>query len=378
MASHPSEPTLTDTQIGFIAAFSDAASAASMVGSAFILLVYARFPPLRRLSFTLVAALAATDFLNQIFDVISPSAADLRDMASGAQPTSALCYVQAVGDSFFEMASVLWTACIAMLLYSTVMWRWRWEDTWRTLGRFAAVVFSLAAALTIAPAAAGALGSGGTDCWIRPAYWPWRLGIFFVPLWLVIIFNTVCYVRVFILLRRTVRMAGAGDAVAVAISGMMARLSVYPFILAWVWLLPSIAALIEAAGGGQPYGLAFVASVVASLQGLFNACAYGFSPGVREALADLPVCHACCRRCARCCTRLCCTGGSGGAAGDDDNAAGGAQAVQTPKLLAEPSGLGGPATVVTNNQLLLVGGGESERSLPVPTGPTAATSFFPK
>ena len=143
-----------------------------------------------------------------------------------------------------------------------------------------------------------------------------------------------------------------------------------------MWLLPSIAALIEAAGGGQPYGLAFVASVVASLQGLFNACAYGFSPGVREALADLPVCHACCRRCARCCTRLCCTGGSGGAAGDDDNAAGGAQAVQTPKLLAEPSGLGGPATVVTNNQLLLVGGGESERSLP--TGPTAATSFFPK
>ena len=332
MASDPVASTLSDSEITAITVFSDIASSLSIIGSLFILYVYTAFPALRRLSFTLVAALAATDVLNQIFDLISPSPADLRAMAAGEAPTSSLCLAQAVGDSFFELASCAWTSCIAFLLYATVMWRWRLEDTWGTLARFAIPVFIFAAALTIAPWAAGVFGSSGVDCWIRAENFGWRLGSFFVPLWLIIAFNTAAYVRVFLLLRRTVRMAGANDAVALAIGGMMARLAVYPFILAIVWTLPSIAAIIEAAGGGQPFGLALVAATVAGLQGLFNALAYGFSPGVREALAATPLFGACCARCAHSCSRLCCTTGGDSTVSDNSAAA---RAVESPKLLAE-------------------------------------------
>lgn len=363
MTSAPSEPGLTDSEIGWITALSDVASVASICGSVFILLVYARFPALRRLSFTLVAALAATDILNQVFDLISPAPSDLRAMAAGEAPTSGLCLAQAIGDSFFELASVAWTACIAALLYVTVVWRWRLEDSWAVLARFAAAVVVFAAALTIAPGAAGAFGSGGTDCWIKPDYWGWRLASFYVPLWLIVAFNTAVYVRVFLLLRRTVRLAGSNDAVARAISGMMARLSVYPFILAAVWLLPSIAALIEATGGGQPYGLALVATIVAGLQGLFNALAYGFSPGVREALAEVPLFAACCRRCSRGCSRLCCTDGSTDASTTDAAAA---RAIESPKLLATAS----------IKSLFLVTGDEGATPALQP-GAAAATSYFP-
>lgn len=73
-----------------------------------------------------------------------------------------------------------------------------------------------------------------------------------------------CYIRVLKLLRRTVAMAGPNDPVAASIRGMMSRLSVYPFILACVWLLPSINAIVEASRGGrQVFGLALVAQAIA-------------------------------------------------------------------------------------------------------------------
>lgn len=50
----------------------------------------------------------------------------------------------------------------------------------------------------------------------------------------------------------------------------------------------------------------------AGTQGLWNSMAYGFSPGVRDALADTPGCRRCCRSCKTLGPRLCCTAGDGG------------------------------------------------------------------
>ena len=40
----------------------------------------------------------------QIFNFVSPSGKDLEAMSTGAEPVNALCYVQAIGDSFFELS----------------------------------------------------------------------------------------------------------------------------------------------------------------------------------------------------------------------------------------------------------------------------------
>lgn len=61
--------------------------------------------------------------------------------------------------------------------------------------------------------------------------------------------------------------------------------------------------------------------------------AYGFSPGVRDALADTPGCKRCCRSCRTLGPRLCCTAGEGaqtcgsGTTGGNGAIAGGADAL---------------------------------------------------
>lgn len=73
-------------------------------------------------------------------------------MAAGARPVSGLCYTQAIGDSFFELSSVLWTSAIAETLYVSVVWRLRPEQVAALLPRFAAVCLGLPALLAALPA----------------------------------------------------------------------------------------------------------------------------------------------------------------------------------------------------------------------------------
>ena len=99
-----------------------------------------------------VAILSATDFAAQILNFVSPSGSDLEAMAMGQKPVSALCYTQAIGDSFFELSSVLWTSAIAETLYVSVVWRLRPEQVAALLPRFAAVCLGLPALLAALPA----------------------------------------------------------------------------------------------------------------------------------------------------------------------------------------------------------------------------------
>jgi len=280
-------------------------SSLSIVGSVFILACYAALPRLRRLSFTLVAALSVTDVFNQLWDLIGPSAADLLAMQAedgrGGHVTT-LCMAQAVGDNFFELASVLWTAALAAHLYMAVIWRWKLSDTWSTVGKFAAVCYGVPLILTIVPGALKAFGPAGESCWIvdRLSYLRWVC--FYVPLWLVFAFNAAVYVRVLSLLRATAARATPGDAATDSIRALSQRLNVYAFILLAVWTFPSINQVVETATRRQVFGLFLIASASAGLQGLLNALAYGLSAGVRDAVRD--VLAGWCPRCIKSTTAL--------------------------------------------------------------------------
>jgi cAMP receptor-like G-protein coupled receptor len=281
-----SEGRVTLSQLEAVIGVASLTSALSIVGSGFILVCYAALPRLRRLSFTLVAALSVTDVFNQLWDLIGPPAADLARMQSGGAVTT-LCLAQSAGDNLFELASVLWTAAIAAHLYMTVIWRWRLPDTWATLGKFAAVCFTIPLILTIVPGAMGAFGPAGESCWITDDYAYMRWVCFYVPLWAVFAFNAAVYVRVLSLLRATAARATPGDAAVESIRAISKRLNVYPFILLAVWTFPSINQVVESAGKRQVFGLFLVASASAGLQGLLNALAYGLSGGVRDAVRDV-------------------------------------------------------------------------------------------
>lgn len=312
--------SLTVSQLSAISGLSAFSSVLSLCGSTFVICCYLAFPRLRKLSFSLVFLLAVSDWWNQIFDLISPSADELALMEANPNIVTTTCMAQAVGDNFFELSSVLFTTAIAWTLHQTVMYRKQIEDSWRNWAKYCAVCYGVPLILTIAPGAAGAFGATGSECWIKADQVGWKFGVFFVPLWIAITYNAVVYFRVLKLLKRTVAMAGPTDPVAMQIQALSARLSVYPFILAVIWILPSINMIVEAATKQVVFGLVLVSAFVAGLQGFFNSMAYGFSPGIRDALANTVGCRYICKRCGNAGQKLCCVGGGGGGGGNEGGA----------------------------------------------------------
>ena len=114
---------LTQDQIDATQGVASFVSALSVLGSCFIVLCYARFMHLRKLAFRLVALLSLTDVLNQLFDFVGPSAAELAAIRAGQAPVSGACLAQALGNSFLELSSVMWTTTIAYTLYLFVALR---------------------------------------------------------------------------------------------------------------------------------------------------------------------------------------------------------------------------------------------------------------
>jgi hypothetical protein len=286
---------LTADQISLVTALSELVSALSLAGSLFITVAFLYFKRLRSFSFMLVATLSLTDFVGQVLDFVQPPSVELEAMDRGA-PLTAACWVQALSDSFFQLASVLWTTAIAATLYMSVFLRMPADVVERKYKWFALACYGVPAVLTLLPLSDAAYGPAGGWCWIRGNKDYWRYIQFYAPLWLAIIFNAVVYTRVVMLLRRTMAAAkqvsagmggGSDDEAVHTMHAILRRLQVYPFILLVVWLPASVNRLYESATGQQVFGLYLAQKMCSNSQGMLNALAYGLSAGVREALWDV-------------------------------------------------------------------------------------------
>jgi len=287
---------LTADEINTIDWVSTVIQSLSLAGSLFIIACFWKFHHLRKFSFVLVAILSCCDAVNQVTDLLQPSAADLVEMRARGAPYSPLCYVQAVGQSFLELSSVLWTSAIAATLYITVLLRRQLDANACVLAQFAAVCFGLPLVLTAIAGGIGALGPSGAWCYIVEEYQYWRFVGLYGPLWCCVIFNTFVYLRVYWLLNTTLKSkTAASDGVAASVRAIMKRLQFYPFILVVVWSFATVNRIWEAAGGRQVFALYLLQRAFSSTQGLLNALAYGLSPGVREAIRELlvPYCKCC-------------------------------------------------------------------------------------
>lgn len=296
--------SLDDNEITATLIASDVMSAISGIGSLFILVCYFRYSNLRRFAFTLVAILSFTDVLNQVTEFIQPSVQELDEIKRTGVLTPA-CWAQALTDSYFELASVLWTSAIAATLWLVVFYRLDQTQLYAKLKWMAAICYGIPAVLALLPIADNAYGVAGAWCWIPSTTrsrqnaagdtsgsnsgvgkWVWQWIVFYVPLMIAITFNTVVYVRTYALLQRTIRTAGENDSSAQALRGVMRRLQLYPVVLAVIWLPAIVNRAYETATGNQVFALYFIQKVFSSSQGLWNACIYGLSQGVREAITE--------------------------------------------------------------------------------------------
>lgn len=156
---------LTDSEISTVNAVSTVVSVLSLLGSLFILCAYVMFKRLRTFTFSLVAMLSLTDMGNQIFDMLQPPSQDIYRMQRGEMEVTDLCYAQAVGDTFFELASVLWTTAIAYTLYTVVIRKVKVAESAVTMFKYAVVCYGIPTIATIAPAIDNAYGPAGGWCW---------------------------------------------------------------------------------------------------------------------------------------------------------------------------------------------------------------------
>lgn len=244
----------------------------SMLGAVFIVGVYVAFKDLRCYASRLVVYMEVLDFLNAIAYML-PSSKEY-------------CITQAVISSYFSLGSILMTAVIAYSLYASTLKQAR--NVEKHEGEYVALSLFLPLPAALLPLTTHSFGKGHGWCWIhltRHDYWVplmWRLVSFYVPLWIVILFNTFVYTRIIRTAKRNYSYTLAESSSA---DKVVKTLVWYPLILAGSFLPITIVRILEAVDPeSDNFELMLVSGVVMGLNGIGNAIVYGFTPSVRYAL----------------------------------------------------------------------------------------------
>ena len=251
------------SEIARIDAVDKAVGALSFIGSLSIIACYFAFPSLQKLAFTLVLFLSIADVLAAIGDFIAPN-----------DSACAPCLVQAYFRSVFDLASVLWTACITHCLFRAI--RHRDTNVERFQLRYHAFSWGLPVVLALVPQFANAYGYENGGCWIMSTHPSLRFLQFYVPLWIVIGYNVYHMATLVSHLRELTQNAD---------TQFFWRLALYPVILIVCWTPGTVNRIHNSLNPLRPnFGLYVAHAVMGSSQGLLNCLVYGLSPGVRSNL----------------------------------------------------------------------------------------------
>lgn len=248
------------------------ALALSCVGCCFVCFVYIYYRDIRSFAFRLVVYMSLMDIGHAVGFFLP-------------QDPIELCKIQAAITSYFSLASVLWTAAISYTLYHAVVRRKEVAPLEFKLLFFANGVSFLA---LVPPIVEDSYGPSEGWCWIQDqgknyvSGTFWRLMTFYVPLWIVIVFNLFVYISVIRFLNQQVQLMLLPDQSA---ARLVSRLKLYPMILIGCYFLPTINRIYQIAA----HGCSWTPLVVASggtmcLCGFFNAIVYGFTDSVKEKL----------------------------------------------------------------------------------------------
>lgn len=245
----------------------------SALGSVFIGSVYLYFTDIRSFAFKLVFYMSVMDLGHAIGFFLPPG-------------FEVLCQIQAAVTSYFSLASVLWTGVIAFTLYQAVMKDKRDVEKWEL--RFVLFANGLPILALIPPLAQQQYGEAQGWCWIQATgeYHVqgtiWRVVTFYLPLWLVIAFNSFVYYKIIKNVKKDVGLLGSDTQLA---QKLIQKLRIYPFILIFCYTVPTINRIYDfIRPTDMNFWLTFCAAVLMSLCGLLNALVYGFTDTVRMRL----------------------------------------------------------------------------------------------
>jgi hypothetical protein len=196
-----------------------------------------------------------------------------------------LCQIQAAVINLFTLASVLWAGIIAFSLYFIIVKSSFYIQNY--MNCFLIAVFVLSTLVSAIPFITNSYGTVAGWCWIKQdgeydSKFYERYFLFFVPLWLLVVFNGVLYVKVSRCLRESDDPDGSR-------SGLNRKLKFYPMILIVCFLPYTIKSSLEFNKQDftmqHDFEITIVIAAVRGMHGFLNAFVYGFTKKVRRALA---------------------------------------------------------------------------------------------
>eukprot|EP01061_Rhynchopus_euleeides_P030936 TRINITY_DN51262_c0_g1_i1.p1 TRINITY_DN51262_c0_g1~~TRINITY_DN51262_c0_g1_i1.p1 ORF type:complete len:376 (+),score=126.04 TRINITY_DN51262_c0_g1_i1:30-1130(+) len=238
----------------------------SLVGSLIIVFALLR-PGQQRGGLNLLVWLSGTDIIANIVSFMS--------IAITADNSN--CVLVGFLVTFADLARVLWTACISVSLFINIFFSYRSNvKSADFFPIFCCVSFGVPLLLAIIAAANDSYGdSGFAQCWIKDTRE--RLYYFYLPLWIVLLFNSVVYFKIWWEYRRALRAHQGALGSSGSATSRAHRLKYYPAVLALAWSFGTVNRVAQAAGENL-FSLLVLHHVFSNSQGILNFLVYGTDP----------------------------------------------------------------------------------------------------
>ncbi|CAG9320960.1 GCR1_1 [Blepharisma stoltei] len=252
----------------------------SLIGSLFVCFVYLAFKSLRVFAFRLVFYLASVDVFISISFMIPYD-----------KGNSVRCRIQGAAITYFTLSEVLWTSVIAHTLYSSAIKNASFENYHLKYCLFS---FGIPLIATIIPWIGDFYGPSNGWCWIvhdkgNEGYHTYliclKLALFYIPLWLVIIYNFAVYMKI---IRKLQENEGSFHEHTNIRRVLIMKLRLYPLVLMVCQGPVSVFRLFSFSDEGYaPFELVLLSGIGICINGFLNAVIYGLTRQVRKEIAKI-------------------------------------------------------------------------------------------
>jgi hypothetical protein len=237
----------------------------SFLGSCFIIYIYFKYPSLQCQAFRLVVYLnifCSCDNIAQVFP--SPLL------------SSPFCFAQALAIQFFSLCHILWTGCIAIILYLQVIRGVNNLSTVIPLLVFGTIFISLCTAIVVF--CLGQIGYVGGTCWIDDSETGeiLRFALCYIPVSVVIVTMLFMYVKI---ISKVNNETETVNELIKTKNALVKKLRLYPLVMI-VAMVPMIVYRIIQTFV-KPLWFYIIALACYNSIGLLNAVVYGFNESVK-------------------------------------------------------------------------------------------------
>ncbi|KAK7154208.1 hypothetical protein R3I94_007538 [Phoxinus phoxinus] len=239
----------------------------SLVACFFMLFVIWLLRRYNSLAQKMVVSLTVAAFFDSVAYVMGES-----------HPEGSLCNFQAWWLTYFDWTALMWVCLITLNLYLNLVREIRTEHYEIP---YHVVAWGVPLLMSTLPLMAGYYGPAGAWCWITDNHVGWRFGIWYVPLFSLIILMICCYARIICVANERMRswlgtFNPERERRKISLAEEIRPLKWYPSVYLLVSIFPLINRLHNAAYPEDPvFYLTLLHVLSAPLHGLANALVFG-------------------------------------------------------------------------------------------------------